>query len=243
MNEIYRLRPANDKTIEELTEPYLWFSRPICYKDVEDANVIALSDQNSTVKNLFEQIFGDAVELGKELSRLGMCCFTKCLPKATEWSLFPKGHNSIFIEYDKKILEEYFEQKYFIGNCFKGVQYKEHPIILESSDGNGYDILWEETEDGKFYISLKGDIARDQRLMDEFIMRFITTINIRYNKQKEERIILPYRILKNMSQYLLGYNIKIPKESIKKIYYNHKTCETYVSKLKETGFLILEKSL
>ena len=28
MNEIYRLRPVIDKTIEELTEPYLWFSRP-----------------------------------------------------------------------------------------------------------------------------------------------------------------------------------------------------------------------
>lgn len=85
MNEIiYRLRPVSDKTIEELTEPYLWFSRPTEYKDSDDANIIAFSEENTTVKELFEQIFGNAEKLGEELSRLGMCCFTKCLPKATE---------------------------------------------------------------------------------------------------------------------------------------------------------------
>ncbi|UVQ95112.1 hypothetical protein NXW23_11830 [Bacteroides caccae] len=110
MNEIYRLRPVIDKTIEELTEPYLWFSRPTEYNDIEDANVIAFSNQNATVKDLFELIFENSEDLGKELSRLGMCCFTKYLPKATEWGRFPKGHNSIFIEYDKKYLKNIFVQ-------------------------------------------------------------------------------------------------------------------------------------
>lgn len=242
MNEIiYRLRPVSDKTIEELTEPYLWFSRPTEYKDSDDANIIAFSEENTTVKELFEQIFGNAEKLGEELSRLGMCCFTKCLPKATEWRRFPKGHNSIFIEYDKKILEKYFIEKYYLGNCFKEVQYKEHPIILESSDKNGYDVLWEETKDGEYYKSLRGDIARDQKLMDEFIMRFITTINIRYEKQDKERIILPYRAIQNAPQDVLGYRIKIPKESIRKIYYNRNTNENFVGTLKEMGFLMVEK--
>ncbi|WP_330940879.1 hypothetical protein [Bacteroides sp. MSB163] len=241
MNEIYRLRPVIDKTIEELTEPYLWFSRPTEYNDIEDANVIAFSNQNATVKDLFELIFENSEDLGKELSRLGMCCFTKYLPKATEWGRFPKGHNSIFIEYDKKILEEYFCTKYYLGNCFKEVQYKEHPIILESSDENGYDVLWEETENGKFYKSLRGDIARDPKLMDEFIIRFITTIHIRYRRQHEKRIILPYRVIQNAPQDVLGYKIKIPKESIRKIYYNRNTDESFVSTLKEMGFLTVKK--
>ena len=234
MNEIYRLRPVNCKTIEELTEPYLWFSRPTEYNDIEDANVIAFSNQNTTVKDLFELIFGNSEDLGKELSRLGMCCFTKCLPKATDWGHFPKGHNSIFIEYDKKILEEYFCAKYSLGNCFKEVQYKEHSIILESSDENGYDVL-------RSYKSLRGDIARDSKLMDKFIIRFITTIHIRYSRQHEERIILPYRVIQAVSQDVLGYKIKIPKESIRKIYYNRNTDENFVSTLKEMGFLMVKK--
>ncbi len=241
MNEIYRLRPVNDKTIEELTEPYLWFSRPTEYNDIEDANVIAFSNQNTTVKDLFELIFGNSEDLGRELSRLGMCCFTKCLPKAIEWGHFPKGHNSVFIEYDKKILEEYFCAKYYLGNCFKEVQYKEHPIILESSDENGYDVLWEESENGKFYKSLRGDIALAPKLMDEFIIRFITTIHIRYRRQHEERIILPYRVIQTVPQNVLGYKIKIPKESIRKIYYNWNTDENFVSTLKKMGFLMVKK--
>lgn len=60
MDKIYRLRPTNDKTLEELAEPYLWFSRPTKYKDVEDANVVAFSENNETVGDLFDRVFGDA---------------------------------------------------------------------------------------------------------------------------------------------------------------------------------------
>lgn len=238
MSEIYRLRPVNDKTIEELTKPYLWFSKPTEYNDVEDANIIAYSNENETVKELFNRVFGDAVFLGKELKRLGICCFTKYLPKVSKWCKYPNGNNSIIIEYDKEILEEYFLTKFYIGNCFKDVQYKKDPLILQSSGENGYDVLWEETNDGKLYKSLRGDIERDEKLMDEFILRFITTINKRFKQQKETRIILPYRIVEKTPNNVLGYEIMIPKESIKKIYYSRTIDEKFLKRLQEMDFLL-----
>ena len=235
-NKIYRLRPVGDKTIEELTEPYLWFSRPTEYKDFEDANVIAFSEKNKTVKELFEQIFEDAKDLGKELSRLGMCCFTKYLPPSYKWKKFPQGHNAIFIEYDKKILKDHFSSKLYLGNCFKEITYKENPLILKSSDKNGYDVLWKETKDGKYYKSLRGDIGRDSKLMEEFILRFFTTINKHFHKQKEIRIILSYRIIKDYPEDVLGYKINIPKEAIKKIYYNQDTDTEFINSVQKMGF-------
>ena len=32
MDVVYRVRPANEFTIAELKEPYLWFSRPVGFK-------------------------------------------------------------------------------------------------------------------------------------------------------------------------------------------------------------------
>ncbi len=241
MDKIYRLRPANDKTLEELTEHYLWFSRPTEYKDFEDANVIAFSKKNETVKDLFDRVFGDAKILGTELSRLGICCFTKLLPEVPKWSKFPKGYNSIFIEYDKNLIEEYFLSNYYLGECFKDVQYKENPLVLQSSAENGYDVLWEETDDGILYKSLRGDIACDEKLMDEFILRFLTTINNRYEKQKETRIILPYRAVKDEPERSLGYKIVIPKESIIKIYYSANTDEEFIEKMNKMGFATEKK--
>ena len=42
MNNIYRVRPANEYTIDELKNSYLWFSRPKGFKgDIDDANICA----------------------------------------------------------------------------------------------------------------------------------------------------------------------------------------------------------
>lgn len=236
MSRTYRLRPTNETTLSELSEPYLWFSKPTEYNDIEDANVIAFSEHNETVKDLFDRVFGNANTLGIELSRLGICCFTKSLPEVSKWCKFPKGNDAIFIEYDKKILEEFFIKEIALGDCFKEVHYEEQPLVLRSSDKNGYDVLWETTEDGQVYKSLRGDIARDQRLIDEFILRFITTINKRFKNQNEERVILPYRTIKDRPETDLGYKINIPKESIVKIYYTKKTDCYFVKMLKENGF-------
>ncbi|MGL5013523.1 MAG: hypothetical protein ACRC6V_04415 [Bacteroidales bacterium] len=238
MNKIYRLRPTNETTLSELTEPYLWFSRPTEYRDVEDANVIAFSEENVTVKDLFDRVFGNDNTLGIELSRLGICCFTKSLPEVSIWGKFPKGNGAIFIEYDKEKLKDFFIKKFALGDCFKEVHYKEQPLSMISSDGNGYDVEWEKKEDGIFYKSLRGDIARNQKSMDQFILQFITTINKKFEDQNEERVILPYRAIKDKPRTDLGYKINIPKESIVKIYYTPKTDPSFVEKLEELNFIL-----
>ena len=77
--------------------------------------------------------------------------------------------------------------------------------------------------------------------MDEFILRFLTTINNRYEKQKETRIILPYRAVKDEPERSLGYKIVIPKESIIKIYYSANTDEEFIEKMNKMGFATEKK--
>lgn len=237
MNKIYRLRPASDETLEELETPYLWFSIPTGYKDKDDANVVAFCEKNETVRESFDRVFGNYQSFGQELSRLGICCFTKSLPGVSKWKKFPNGCDAIFVEYDKIKLEEHFLSLYNMGNCFKDVQYSDKPLLLESSTDNGYDVLWEETKYGKIYRSLRGDIERDPRLREQFIFKLLTKINAKFKIQKEMRIILPSNI-KSYSLNLKGYKIAIPRESIRKIYYNKHTDSEYVARLQKMGYSI-----
>ncbi len=50
MSQVYRLRPSNDQTLDELKNNYLWFSRPSRYKDVADSNVVAFTENNESIK-------------------------------------------------------------------------------------------------------------------------------------------------------------------------------------------------
>ena len=76
MNKIYRLRPADTNTVNELERGYLWFSKPTEYRDTEDANILACAEKNSTVKEIFNRLFGDYEDLGNELCHLGMSYVT-----------------------------------------------------------------------------------------------------------------------------------------------------------------------
>lgn len=42
MEYIYRFRPINKFTIDELLNQYIWFSRPCEYNDVADSNILSL---------------------------------------------------------------------------------------------------------------------------------------------------------------------------------------------------------
>jgi hypothetical protein len=57
MNSIYRLRPFDEKTIDEFKNSYLWFSRPTEYNDISDSNVIAFIEHNESIKDSFDRIF------------------------------------------------------------------------------------------------------------------------------------------------------------------------------------------
>ena len=111
MSKVYRLRPSTEITIEELTTPYIWFSRPSEYKDCDDANIVAFAEANENIKEALDRVFSNHLAFSKEISFSGICCFSKSLPELDVWRKFPNGHNGIFIEYDKEKIEKYLQFK------------------------------------------------------------------------------------------------------------------------------------
>lgn len=232
---IFRIRPSNDLTIDELKKEYLWFSKPTEYKDQEDANIIAFLEANENVKDAFNRVFSNYKDLGKSIEKLGICCFTEDLPVIDKWKCFPKGHNGIVVEYDKARLEKYFLDKYYMGNCFSKVEYLDDPIKLLSSTNDGYDILWEVDENKNYiYESIRGSIERKNKKMEEFLIKLLTRINIRYQIQKENRIILSQRIVAKFLSGTKGYQIPIPIDLILNIYIKKSTPPKFIKSLRET---------
>ncbi|MCT4615350.1 MAG: hypothetical protein N4A49_10805 [Marinifilaceae bacterium] len=146
MSTIYRLRPSNDYTIEELTDNYLWFSKPSFFNDTEDSNIISFANKNASIHDLIERLFNGLEVIKNFLSNVGICCFTNKQPNSNSWRRFPNCKNGIMIEYNREELEEYFIQNYGLGDCFKKVDYRRTPTIFEST--NQYNILWEESSNG-----------------------------------------------------------------------------------------------
>jgi hypothetical protein len=233
MDKIYRLRPAQDTTLDELKSGYLWFSRPTGFNDVEDANIIAFTDKNENIKDAFDRVFSNHSFLAEELSYIGICCFTDILPKQEKWKRFPKGNKGIFIEYDKTKVEQYFLDKHYLGDCFREVEYLDKQLLIESSTNDGYDVLWEVYEDGCLYLSIRGDIERDIKKMDQFILKLLTRINSRFKEQKELRIILSGTRIPTKDPHIKGYKIPLPSDFITRIYIQDTTPDTFVSELKK----------
>lgn len=238
MTEIYRLRPANNKTIEELKEPYLWFSRPTEYNDDEDSNIFAFVEKNESIKLSFERIFGDYKEI-TELSKLtGICCFTKTLPATNIWAGFPKGHNGVFITYDKDIIENHFKSTYGLGDYFKIIEYLSNPTLFDNF--SNYDILWEETEKGKLYKSLR-EIEKDDKLRDELFLKMFSRLNEKYSFQNELRIILGGSNIPDKSEDIKGYKIHIPKESILGVYTQPETPSKTIKEIERLDIKIYKQ--
>ena len=233
MSVLFRFRPANELTIEELKTGYVWFSRPTEYNDKEDSNIIAFADENENVKESLNRVFSNYLEFGTELSYCGICCFTETLPKRKDWQKFPKGPKGIIIEYDKEKIEQYFIDNYALGDCFKKVEYFPNQLILESSSSDRFDVLWEVDKDGNLYKSLRGDIERSEKLMDEFLQRLFTRINKKHDKQNELRIILGSRHFTDRTSEIKGYKIPIPLSTIISIYVSPDTPENFIAELKK----------
>lgn len=218
VNCCYRLRPMNDLTIDELKNHYIWFSKRSGFKDKYDANIGAfIEDTPQIERGLLLRYSKETIdELIKQMDNIGICCFTKKLPPKKNLELFPNGKKSICIEYNKKIIEDYFlNSRYALAHPFKNVLYDKEPTKIES-DGN-YHILTKKFKDGFLYQSIY-DIFSDIKKVDKLFELLLTRINIKYRKQNEIRIILGGRNLEQLNTSLAGYKIEIPEEAINKIY-------------------------
>lgn len=215
----------NERTIDELTTPYLWFSRSSCFNDPNDANMKAFIDNSNIVKDalkryLNDQGFNEFIQL---MNCTGICCFTKELPTKEEKKIFPKGYKSICIEYDKEILEQYFlKSSYAIEDCFKNVIYAEDPLKI--IDDGEYHILASEDINGKRYDSLL-TLTQNEKEMERLITLLLTRISDNYKDQKEIRIILGGRNIPDFNPSTKGYKVPIPMASIINVFlYGESQC-------------------
>ena len=231
-NYCYRLRPMNDTTIDELDNHYLWFSKRSGFNDKCDANIGAFVEDTPHIKRglLLRYSKEDIDELIRQMDNLGICCFTKKLPSKKNLIKFPNGRKSICVEYNKKIIEDYFINKYALAHPFKNVIYDAQPTKIES-DGN-YHILTKKYKDGCLYQSIY-EIFSDIKKVDKLFELLLTRINAKYSMQKEMRIILGGRILENLDTSLAGYKIGIPKDAISKIYLLNNPSLSYCQELEK----------
>jgi len=248
-DSVFRLRPMNNKTIDELNTPYLWFSRSSSFNDPNDANIKAFIENSSIVKDalkrhLTEQSYNKFIEL---MNCTGICCFTKALPSVKSRLDFPKGFNSICIEYDKEILEDFFlKSKFAINNCFTDVLYCKNPLKL--NDEGDYHILSsieyldssdpEETDTVKqncLYESLLS-LTRNEKDLEHLIILLLSRICCKFHRQHELRIILGGRNIPDFNPNIRGYQVVIPPEAILKVhlYGQSKKCRIFREKLKES---------
>lgn len=235
-NSIYRLRPINEYTLDELNNHYLWFSKPSAFNDVEDANIALFIEKNKIVYDALSQIYNteQIEELSNKMRHIGICCFTTDIPSSYEKEKFPKGHKSIVVEYNKHILADYFKNsKYVIPNCFKSVVYTDDPIMIETDDQ--YHYLYLSDENGSTYKSIK-ELKLHHRYEDNFIFFLLTRINTRFEIQKEQRIILSGHNIKEFIDDVKGYSIEIPLESIMNIHYYPGVNKRFLDSIKELGY-------
>ncbi len=234
-NSIYRLRPITDKTIEEISQSYLWFSKPIGFKDKQDSNIQAFFDNCDILRKEFETRFERIFieEMFVKMQHIGICCFTNKKPTCKQRKKFPNGSNSICVEYDKKLLEIYFrDKKYALADCFKPVEYLKRPTIFKQ-DGE-YHIITKECKDGYLSESVKS-ILYNEKSFDRFMWMLLTRIDKKYKKQKELRIILSGRNITQFDDSVCGYRVDIPLEAIKNIYLYENTPDVFIAKLSDKG--------
>ncbi len=235
ISDIYRLRPANSRLIEELEESYLWFSRPTEFNDAEDSNIFSFVENNESIKSSFIRLFGNDSRIAELAQLTGICCFSKTLPETKLWGKFRGGHDGVFIKYDKFILEKLFKNHFGLTDCFKSVEYSPFPTLFKKY--SKHDILWELTKNGDLYKSLKG-IEKDDKFKDELFLKMFTRINDRYSIQNEVRIILAGSNVPDTTREIKGYKIFIPKTAILSLYIHPDTPGSLTRKLKSFNFKI-----
>ena len=213
----YRLRPMCDNTLEELQKSYLWFSKRQGFRDKYDANIGAFLEDTDQIYNSLLYLFKeeDINEFVKRMDKIGICCFTKSLPKRKNLHKFPNGKHSICIEYEVKVLEDWFLNHYGIYNPFKDIEYSECPTKIEA-DGE-YHILMEEKENGRIYESVRA-LVHSPRDFEKLIILLLTRLHSKYHKQNETRIIWGGFHLNDFKTSEQGYKVTVPNEAISSIF-------------------------
>jgi len=236
---IYRLRPCNKNTIDELKNNYFWFAKPTEFNDCEDSNIISFAEKNSTIREVFEHRFDKLDRIKHFTENVGICCFTENLPKLNAWKRFPKCSNGIAIEYNKENLKDFYRSTYGIGDCFKKVEYYKEPTIFEAL--SPYHILWNVTDgDVKEYKSL---LSLQEKDMDLLFLKMFTRLNKKYKRQKELRIILNEQIVNTHCEaFTNGYKITLPNREITRIYYKSTISKSFLEELKSLGIELIEKN-
>lgn len=216
---VYRVRPLNHFAIDELSNSYLWFSRPTEFKgDVQDANIGAfITDTEAIKKGILYVCPNFPFDLWLEkMSHTGICCFTKNRPTQSMIKKIPgcsKGE-AICVEFDKDGLIEFFRShnKFPQGDCFHDVIYDENPTKIEQCDE--WSILWEVYDGGKLYKTIPGILHEHPREIDKFIFMLLTRINSKFSAQDETRIILGGRNIPSHEKGLKGYRFLIPNSLV-----------------------------
>lgn len=224
MKKTFRVRPCNNNTIDELTNSYLWFSRPTQFKgDTNDSNIGAFVTDTEAIKRGILYLYPNFQfeEWFKRMSYTGLCCFTKVLPTNKRLKHFPKcsNGNCVCIEFDKDELEKSFisHTRYPIYPCFNEVVYSPKPTKIDTCDE--WSILWKILEDGNvLYKTIPAIWNEHPRERDKFFRMLLTRLNSRFEYQKEERIILGGRNIPPHTEKTTGYRINIPPHAILKIH-------------------------
>lgn len=234
MSSVYRIRPCNDLTIDEIQNHYLWFSRRSGFNDPDDANIGAFLDNNEVLRETFERkLTTEGIEFFRnKMECTGICCFTDKKPSSRMKNRFPGGKDCVCIEYDKDKIESFFQNKYALVNCFCEVLYFNSPIIFEL-DGK-YHILTKKDKEGFLYESVLG-LTRTEKDKEKLIKILLTRINSQYHFQNEQRIILGGRNIPSFDSNISGYQVQIPKDAIVNIHKYKDTDEDFINKITDTG--------
>lgn len=238
MDVVYRVRPANEFTIAELKEPYLWFSRPVGFKgDRNDANICAFINDTGAIRLGIEHSLPEFPyeSFYKQMGHTGICCFTSELPDNERIKGFRKcsKRNCVCVEYDKHKLEEFFKNHKStpIHPCFIPVVYDDNPTELDTYDK--WSFQWSEDQDGKQYKTIPGILQGHPRDRDVFIQKLFSRISYRFKDQKEIRIILGGCNIPSHDENLLGYRIPIPEYAINRVILYPNVQKDYEEQLNE----------
>lgn len=215
MSSMFRVRPATQKSVDEIKKHYLFFAKPACYKDTDDANIFSFIQHNETIEDAFVRLYADHTNVAEVSSNAGICCFTSDLPLPSRLRKFPRSNKGIVIEYDKEKLEAHFASTIGLGDCFRKVAYEDKPTLFET-DGSQR-ILWEIIGEDKLYKTLN-EMIMDAKSMDQLFEKMFTRINAKYADQKEYRIILAGRNIPQLKTDSNGYKVSIPPDAIKCIH-------------------------
>lgn len=228
---IYRVRPANAKTVEELREPYLWFSKPSGFAgDEYDANIEAFVQSCDLLRSALNQGLNDLGirKLYEKSKDVGICCFTRMLPNSPRvLQHFPSKKCSVVVEFDEKKMCDYFCGHYYLKRSFLDVVYCQQPLKFEMESGI---ICIRENigADGFRLLNVNSELKQDfQKGLEKIYRLLLSRLSSTFKKQQEARIVLARPDLYKLASIGNGYKVLIPHNLITAVYVPHSNTAFY----------------